>query len=221
MLEQTMQGKSPTLEGKVRCTYCNSAMTLADGIFSCPNYDGGHARDMYETSLLAGVIDRLVNRLTIEGTWTGVDSKIRETMEPQILEQTERLLASESEITRLNEEKVRVSGQVESGSRTYSEAAVEIGEINSAQAGLAYESMVVREELDRMEFITDPDGVRETANNHLTYLENPEPELVQELLDLLVEEVLITVEEPWVVYTRPVPGQPDPYGTNYERVNLI
>ena len=217
MLDPTTQRRSPTLEGKVSCTNCNATMTLADGKYSCATpIDGMCAWPRYDAHLVRAVIRCLVDRLTTEDTLAGVAAKVGKTLEPQVSVQTERLLVSETEIARLEEEKNRIFGEVESGTRAFSEITDEVSEIYSAQAEPEHESMLAREELDRLEFIAKPDGIRETATDLGTYLESPEPELVQELIDLLVEEVCITSEEPWVKFYRPVPGQPDPYGYNYE-----
>ena len=210
MLERTMQRNSLTLAGKVYCFICNSPMTLLGGAFYCPNsFPDICAQIIEETSLIRAVIEKLANRLTTDETMQGVDSKVKQTLEPQLLEQTAKLISSESEIARLREIKP-----------TNPEAPVELTEINSSQAALAYDSMLARDEIERMEFIADSDGIRETAKDLRTYLQNPDPDLAQELLDLLVTRVNLTPQKGLIVFDQSAPGPSDELGGKYDTITL-
>lgn len=221
MLKQAMEHKSLTLAGKVHCNHCHSLMTLEDGEYSCPNSFPECASVTQETSLLGGVMGNLVARVTTEETMAGVTAKMKSMLDDEFEKEIIRLLNSQGEIARLRREKAKLSEEVESGTKTYSETAMALGDINSALAGLEHEAMQARNEYERIKFITDPVGIRETAKDFRTYFQGSDPELVQELLDLLVKQVSVSKKDALVTYTESAPGPSDDSGPRYDLVALV
>lgn len=221
MLKQAMEHKSLTLAGKVHCRHCNSLMTLVDGEYSCPNSFPECASDTQETSLLEGVMGNLVARVTTEETMAGVTAKMKSMLDDEFQREISRLLKSQEKIVRLGREKDKLAAEVESETKTYSETAKVLGDINRAQAELERQSMQARNEFERIIFITDPQGIRETARDFQTYFQSSDPELVQELLDLLVKQVSVSKKDVLIMYTESAPGPWDGSGARYDLAALV
>ena len=225
MLDQTTTPeKSPNLLGMARCEPCNVRMTLARGEYSCPNRTnaGCPTPAVSADALLRAVMTPLVERMTTDETVERVSEVIQETMQPQGETQRAKLAEAESgfETVKTNLERITALAEEGIGERFYFEAAGEIDEINSAVTELERESRTARDQLDQIDFVRDPAGIRETAGDLRTYLDNPDPEYVQALLDLLVPEVWVTNAGALVVYTGPVPAQEDAHGVLVDRIQI-
>ena len=79
-------------------------------------------------------------------------------------------------------------------------------------AGLAYESMVARNELEKIEFIGDEVALRECLKNPETYMGAEDPEDAQELLNLVVREVTVDNGRATILYQEPIPCGDHPQG---------
>ena len=220
----TAQERPVTLEGLAHCANCGSAMTRAAGEYYCPKNTGpGQACDTPATDaghLLRRVMTVLVGRFmteeTIQQAIEDVQEEAREKSEPyrQKLEQTE------SAIAELNQRKNRALQQVEETERTYSDVSGDIDEINKTTAGLAYESLIARDELDKWDFLSEENGIRRASLDLETYLENSNPEAVQELLNHLLQDVRVSATEAMVNYNGPIPTREHPEGITTDRIPL-
>ena len=212
----------PVLTGKVSCSHCGSAMNEEAGKFSCPNSAAGNCPEVSADArdLLARVIVQVVDRVVTGDRVERVSERMKERLEPAALEQRSRLSATERDISVLREAKLRILQEVEEGTRPYQDAAEEVNEIDRAAAGLAYQSMVARDELDKIDFMQDEEGIRGTAQDIRTYVESPAPEYVQRLLDLVVKEVRVGPGEALLVYALPVPDGENPQGIESDRIPL-
>ena len=113
---------------------------------------------------------------------------------------------AEAAIAKANARRPAVLHPVEHGAKTYYDVAEEISQLDQITTGLAVESMVARNELDKIDFIRDEDGIRETASNPHTYLEGNNPDEAQELLDLLVRKVRVDTEFAVIIYNTAIPS---------------
>ena len=92
--------------------------------------------------------------------------------------------------------------------------------MDRATAGLAFESIVARNELEKIAFVSDEQGIRDAATSVDTWLGGNNPEEAQELLDLLVQKVTVGSESALIVYHVPMPAAGHPEGITEELVEL-
>ena len=223
MLEPTIvRQKGPDLNGMVRCNTCNTAMRRTGGEYSCANAGDGkcHTPSIGAGDLLTRVMTKVADRIAASGAADHLVEDVQETTQPAAETQRNRLLAAEHNITTLGAAKLNILRDVEEGERNYSEAAGRLNEINNTVAGLAYESLVARDELDRLEFIQEEDGIRYAVGDLRTYLESSVPDLVQELLELLVKEVRVTGDQAVIVYHDTISTEEQPEGVLTDRIPL-
>ena len=222
MLEPSVRRKAPGLNGMVLCGTCDVAMRDDAGEFSCGGTGDGKCRtpSIGTDALLVRVMTVLVDRMVSSGAVDRVVEKVRRSAESASKEQISRLNASEYEIATLNRAKLEILREVEEGVRNYSESLDRVNEINNTVAGLAYESMVARGEWDRAEFIGDKEGLQEAARDLRTYLESSTPDLVQELLELMVKEIQVRDGEAVIFYKESVPTKEPPIGVLVDRIPL-
>ena len=71
-----------------------------------------------------------------------------------------------------------------------------------------------------MEFILEEDGIRYTVGDPGTYLESSVPDLVQELLELLVKEVRVMRDQALVVYHDTISTEEQPEEVLTDRIPL-
>ena len=138
--------------------------------------------------------------MATDETMDRIAAQITEVSDSSGRMQAIKLRTVECDIASLNGAKLSILKEVEQETRNYQDASDEINEINKTVAGLAYEALVAREELDKLDFLSDQEGITQTARDIGTYLESPDPELVQELLELLVKEVQVGDGEAVITY---------------------
>ena len=80
--------------------------------------------------------------------------------------------------------------------------------------------MVAREELDKIDFIRDEDGIREATRNPKTYLGGNSLDETQELLNLLVQKVRVDTGSAVIIYQVPIPLAGQPQGIHQDLVIL-
>ena len=225
MFKPTADQQRPvTLEGLVHCANCGSAMTRLTGEYYCPNNTGpGQACDTPPADadhllhlVVALLVDRVMTEETIQQAIEDVQGEAGKQSEPHRL----KLEDTESAIADLNRRRGRALQEVEEKDRTYSDVSDDIDQINRTTMGLAYESLIARDELDKLEFVSDETGIRNTALDLQTYLGDSNPQGAQELLDLLIQEVRVSTTQALVTYTDPIPTREHPEGITSDRIAL-
>ena len=202
---------SPDLSSLVHCANCGSRMIRADGDYVCPASRAGAGQDCPTTPvnaarLLSRVIPKLMKRSMTEKTLEELVGAVSDQIRPKQELQQGRLDRAESEIEELNRLRAELLEPVERDRKAHSAVAERVAEIDRTAAGLAYEALVARNELDALDFIAQEDGVRETAKSPETYLGDANPRDVQELLELLIEEIRVTPSTATIIYSDLVPG---------------
>ena len=211
MLELQAVHDRLSLNGKVRCENCNTNMTNAFGIFSCTTA-ACPTPDISEDVLLTAVMSKLVDRITTDETLERVSQNIKETTNAQVLDQMLALRNGELPINIVDR-----SDSPEGSASGVIEQTIDLKEYH---ASLRREATLAREALDRLDFISDTEGIRDTAKALDTYLNSPEPEYVQELLDLVVDQVRLSETDAWVVYAQDLASQDDPGATPEDVITL-
>ena len=222
MLEPNIRRKALSLNGMLRCSTCDVAMREDADEFFCEAAGNGKCRtpSMGAEYLLSRVMTKLIDRMISNGAVDRVVGKVRASAESASREQINRLNAAEYEIATLNGAKLEILREVEEGTRNYSEATDRVNGINDTIAGLAYESMIARGEWDRAEFIGDEEGLQQAAGDLRTYLESSTPDLVQELLELVIREIHVRDGEAVIFYREPVPTKEPSGGVLVDRIPL-
>ena len=155
--------------------------------------------------LTVQVTTRLLKRVMNENAIAALTADVQQASSEISRTQEKRLRRSESSIEELDALKARVLQPVEQNLATYQEVAEAVHRINVAKTGLAYESQVAQEEIDKLAFIGDPDGLREDARDMAAHLEDADPEEVRELLNLFVREIRVGPKWAEVIYSNPLP----------------
>ena len=223
MLEPTIvRQKELDLNGMVLCNTCNIAMRHTGGKYSCANAGDGKCDtpSIGAGELLTRVMTKLVDRMVASGADARFVENLKETIQPAVKIQANRFGAAEYFITGFNEAKRGILGEMKEGDMNYSEGTRRVDEINNALAGLAYEAQVALEEWDRLEFIGEEEGIRDTVGDPRTYLESSVPDLVQELLELLLKEVRVTGDQAVIVYHDTISNEEQPEGVLIDRIPL-
>ena len=108
----------------------------------------------------------------------------------------------------------------EKGAGSHDETAEQITDLDQATAGLGFEAIVARNELDKIEFISDEVGIRETLADQETYLGGNSHEDAQQLLDLIVRKVAVDTGSAIIVYQEAMPSKDHPQGILEDLVPL-
>ena len=208
----TLPGPQNPLKAQVNCANCGTPMTATGDNYVCPvNDERGpdHCPTMPAGigRLTIQVATRLLKRVMNDSAIAALTADVQQASSEISRTQEKRLRRSESSIEELDALKARVLQPVEQNLATYQEVAEEVHRINVAKTGLAYESQVAQEEIDKLAFIGDPDGLREDARDMAAHLEDADPEEVRGLLNPFVREIRVGPKSAEVIYSHPLPDE--------------
>ena len=226
MVNSTTVAKSkPSLNGMVFCANCGSEMANTGQRYYCPNTTvelGGHCptKPVDARYLLHKVVTQMVSRLATEETILQITESIKDLTAVSADIQRRRMEQAEAAIAEANARRPAVLHPVEHGAKTYYDVAEEISQLEQITTGLAVESMVARNELDKIDFIRDEDGIRETASDPDTYLGGNNSDEAQELLDLFVQKVRVDAGSAVILYKMAMPSAEQPEGIHEDLVVL-
>ena len=202
------------LSGIAHCSNCGALMTVAGTNYACPaNIEGG-AEHCSTTPIDAGrlvgqVVAQLVKRVMTDSTIALLTNDIQETASAKSRMQKERLQTSESSIEGLNSRKEKLLRPVEQGLAKYPDVAGEINDINATSMGLSYESKIARDEIDKLAFISDREGLREDARDIATYIDHADPEETRELVNIFIQDIHVGPRWTEIFYSHPMPDKQD------------
>ena len=216
---------NPSLDGVVFCAECGARMNNSGEYYRCPNTADGAdgkctAKPVPVQYLLNGVVTRLVFRLTTDETVQEVTDTIMDITDANARIQRQRMEQAEASIAEANARRTAALQPVEHGAQTHKDAAEAMSKLEQVTAGLAYESLVARNELDKIDFIRDEEGIRETARNPETYLGGNNDEETQELLELLVQKVMVGAGAAKIIYEVGMPSDEHPEGVHEDLLEL-
>jgi uncharacterized Zn finger protein (UPF0148 family) len=200
---------SAILADVIHCERCGSPMVLYQTNYVCPNQD--HETHCPTASVNAErlahqLISTLVDRVMTPKNLSQIIENIQRDAAGKIITQQDKLDETESAIEKLNRDKADLLTEVEYGTVTYSQVADQLESIEGTRAGLAYESAVSREEIDKMEFVSDPQAIQSVALNVEIYTEFAEPILAKELVHTFIADIRIAATSCVVTYTHPMLG---------------
>ena len=221
----TVHQTKPTLNDMVYCASCGAAMVNTGQRYHCPNgiVDSGPnctTKPVYADQLLYTVFSELINQLATEENIQRVTDSIKETTTANAQVQRTRMEQAEAAIADAKSKRPAFLQLVEHGAKTYQEVAADIAALDSATAGSAFESTVARNELEKIAFVSDEQGIRDAATSMDTWLGGNNPDEAQELLDLMVQKVMVSSSSALVVYHVPMPTDAHPEGIAEDLVQL-
>ena len=221
----TVHKIKPSLNGMVYCANCGAAMVHTGQRYYCPNtsVDSGRncpTKPVHADHLRHMVVNELLNRLATDDAIQSITETIKETTNANADIQRQRMEQAEAAIAEANAKRPAFLQLVEDGDKTYQDVAAEIDELDRTTAGLAFESIVARNELEKIAFVSDEQGIRDAATSVDTWLGGNNPDEAQELLDLLVQKVTVGSESALIVYHVPMPAAEHPEGVTEDLVEL-
>lgn len=216
---------TPSLNGLVLCANCTAPMTNTGTHYQCPNATPSSGpncstQPVHAQHLLRKVATQLAIRLGTEDNIQRIASNAKGAAAVSFAIQRQRMEEAETAISALNTRRTEALEPVEQGIKTFSDVDEEINEINILNAGLAYESLIARDELDKLEFITQEEGIRDTVMDPETYLAPSNAEEFQEILELVVKEIQVDTKYALVVYNELLAAMDYPKGDSQDLIPL-
>ena len=211
--------------GLVHCANCGTAMTAIGVNYVClvnakRGPDRCPTKPVNAERLVAQAVTQLLKRVINDSTIALLTGDIQQTASEASSRQQERLQCSESSIEELDRLKEQVLRTAEQKLATYPEGTEEINHINAIKTGLAHESRIAREELDKLAFISNTEGLREDARDIANHLEDVGPEETRELLNIFVREIRVGPESAEVFYSHPLPDEQNHPRITSDRIAL-
>ena len=221
----TVHKIKPSLNDVVYCANCGAAMAHSALRYYCPNasVDSGRTcptKPVYADHLRYKVINELLNRLATDDAIQSITETIKETTNANAHIHRQTMEQAEASIAEANAKRPAFLQLVEHGDKTYQDVAADIHELNRTTAGLAFESVIAKNKLERLAFLSDEQGIRDAATSVDTWLGGNDPEETQELLDILIQKVKVGSELALIVYHVPMPAAEHPEGVTEDLVEL-
>ena len=158
------------LSDVIHCSCCGASMIGKKTRYVCPNNDctrgAGCSTVSVDAERLAHqLIATLVNRVMTPSNLDEIVERIQQGASETLRTQQEKLDNTESAIEELNSRKLNLLTNVEYGETPYIEVVGQIENIEATRAGLAYESAISREEIDKIEFVSNEQAIQSVAQD--------------------------------------------------------
>ena len=226
-MEETGRAREPylSLDGKVFCGNCGNEMVNTGQHYLCLRASGAPggactADPVYVDSLARLVLIRLLERLGTEETVQSVTANIIDATDAAARAQLLRMEQAEAEIARALADQPAVLQPAECGGNTEADTSNPLSELDQATAGPSFEYMVSSNELSKINFLRDQEGIQETVRDPNTFLAPDAAEESQELLELLVREVRVDAGSASVFYEIPLPSGDQLQGIDRDELPL-
>ncbi len=225
MIRGTATRSRLTLDGMVFCANCGSQMRNTGRRYYCTNTtvesEGNcSTRPLDMDHLLHCVVARMVSRLATEEIVESVVQDIRDSARENASIQRGRMERAEAAIAEARDRMSTGTQMEEHSGNTHEPVTGEITAFDTATVGLAFQAMLARDELDKIEFVSDEVGLRETIKDPETYMGANSPEDAQELLDLLIRRVTVADGMATVLYQQAMPSGDHSRGVLEDRIPL-
>ena len=215
MTDKTVVDSSmPSLDDIIHCANCGARMAHTGQIYYCPTPSSDSGRNcptnpVSTRLLLHTVFNGLLNRLVTDDKVLHLTKAIKATTEPHANAQRQKMERAEAALADANAQEPTVFQIAEHRTKYYRDTTTEVGALDQLTAARALESMAARDELDKINFISDEQGIRNAATNPATFLEGNSLDEAKEILDLLVEKVMVDSTSALIVYQVDMPtGSP-------------
>ena len=208
----TLPEHQTPLNGPARCSNCGTTMKVVGDNYVCPsNTKGGPDRcpttPVNTGSLVRQVATQLLKRIMTDDTIALLTRDVQQTASETSSMQRQRLQDAEASLKDLGRLKEQVLQPVEQKLATYPDVAEEINRINATGMGLVYESQIAQDELEKLAFISDTEGLREDAQDITSHLDDADLDEMMQLLSIFVRDIRVGAESAEVFYSHPLPDE--------------
>ena len=205
-----VDGIVPSLDDIVHCANCGARLVRTGQTYHCPTLSSESesqcpTNPLGSQLLLHTVFSGLLNRLVTDDKVLHLTQAIQAITAPHAEIQFQKMEQAETALADANTRELTALQIGENRAKHYRDATTEVGARDELAAERARESMTARDELDKIAFISDEQGIRDAATNPATYLEGNSLEEAQELLILLVEKVMVDSASALIVYQVDMP----------------
>ena len=221
----TLPEHQTPLNGPARCSNCGTPMKVVGDNYVCPaNTKGGPDRcpttPVNTGSLVRQVATQILKRIMTDDTIALLTKDVQQTASEKSSMQQQRLQDAEASIKDLGRLKEQVLQPVEQKLATYPEVAEEVNRINATRMGLVYESQIALDELEKLAFISDTEGLRKDAQDITTHLDDADLEETMKLLSIFVRDIRVGAESADVFYSHPLPDEQGHARVTSDRIPL-
>ena len=206
--KQTSTKHASILIDIIHCNCCGSRMIANQANYVCPNQNrqaGCPLTSVNAQHLLHQLMSPLINRMMTPENLSCIVASIQQDASNKILAQRDKLDETGSAIEELNHQWTDIMTRVEYGKIPYAEVASQLASIERTRAGLVHESDVSREEIDKLEFVSDQEGIQSSALDVAIYTECAEPKLAKQLAETFIADIRVAATTCTVTYTHPIP----------------
>ena len=213
----TSRDSQPVLAGLVKCRDCGSPLTVSDypadhaPRYVCPNdIDQAGTRcdtPQIETGRLDElVVDNLVTQLLTDDLLQEVVAGVRLEAARRAVDQQRHLGAVQDEIDGLERDRTKLATQVEEGETSYLEVSDQLDRMGDSWRSIEDEAHQAERMLEVYRYVAaEEDRVAFYARNPDTYLRQTNAADTRGLLEMFIEEILVTADSVAVVYHFPLP----------------
>ena len=208
----TLPEHQTPLKSPAHCSNCGAPMNVVGDNYVCPaNTKAGPDRcptpPVNTGSLVRQVATQLLKRIMTDDTIELLTRDVQQTASENSGMQQQRLQDAEASLKDLGRLKQQVLLPVEQKLATYPDVAEEVNRINAAGMGLVYESQVAQDEIEKLAFISDTEGLREDARDITAHLDDADLEETMKLLSIFVRDIRVGAESADVFYSHPLPDE--------------
>ena len=223
----TARDAQPVLGGLAKCQGCGSPMTISGGDvdhaprYVCPNAEerDGNRCDLpeIETGRLDElVVDHLIARVLTDDLLQEVIAQVRLDAAQRALEQQRHLDAVQDALHSLERERTNLASEVEEGGTPYPEVSDPLNRMGENWRAIKDEARQAERSLEGYRYVADDEErVASYARSAGIYLRDMNAATTRSLLEMIVEEVLVSADSVTIAYRTPLPtgGGADPMTT--------
>ena len=217
----TSRDSQPVLAGLVKCQGCNSPMTVshddADDVprYVCDNAIGGagcrcDAPKIEAKRLDELVVEHVVARVLTDDLLQEVIVQVRLDAAQRVLRQQRHLGVVQDKLDSLERDRTKLVTQVEGGETPYPAISDQLDHMGHNWRSIKDEARQAERMLEGYQYVTNGDLIASYARNHNTYLRSLNALATSSLVELLVDEILLSADCITVVYKTPLPFEQTP-----------
>ena len=213
----TSRDSQPVLAGLVKCQGCSSPMTVShDDADDVPRYVCagaiGRAGSRCDAPQIEAkrldqlVVDHVVARVLTDDLLQEVIAQVRLDAAQRALRQQRHLGVVQDKLDSLERDRTKLVAQVEGGEASYPEVSDQLVRMGDSWRSIKDEARQAERTLEGYRYVAaEEDRVASYARNPDTYLRQMNATATRGLLEILIEEILVTAGSVDVVYKMPLP----------------
>ena len=207
----------PVLVSLAKCQGCGSPMTVSNGDadhvprYVCANAIGAAGNPCDAPNIEAKrldelVVDHLVARVLTDDLLKEVITQVRLDAAQRALQQQRHLSVVQDKLDSLERDRTKLITEVADGETSYPELSDQLDHMGDSWRSIKDEARQAERILEGYQYVaTEEDRVASYARNPDTYLRQMNATATRGLLEMLIEEILVTADSADVVYKLPLP----------------